>query len=117
MDPTHAATSRSARSATTRPSDAYAFTFRAADQRIDFDRVPNYPWCRHGNRGLERPFSVAPGQSYQTAIIVDETIATLYVDGVALNARMYCRPGTTISVDVVDGEAETLSATLAELSV
>ncbi|WP_188896519.1 glycosyl hydrolase family 32 [Microlunatus endophyticus] len=95
--------------------DGYAFTFRTGEQRVDFDRVPNFPWYRYDNRGSERPFTVNPGQTYEIAIIVDETIATLYVDGVALNVRRYAEPGKAIGVDIVDGEVEILSSTLAEL--
>lgn len=83
--------------------DGYAYTFRAGEQRLDFDRIPNFPWYRYDNRGLERPFSVQPGRSYQVDIVVDDTIATLYVDGVALSARMYDRPGRSLAVDVTDG--------------
>jgi beta-fructofuranosidase len=90
--------------------DGYAYTFRPGEHRVDFDRVPNYPWFRYDNRGLERPFAVQPGQTYQIKIIIDDTIATLYADGVALNARMYDKPGGRLMVDVVDGEIEVLSA-------
>lgn len=83
--------------------DAYAFTVRAGEHRIDFDKVPNYPWFRYDNRGLERPFDVEPGRTYDIQVLVDDTIATLYVDGVALNARMYDKPGRQLAIAVVDG--------------
>lgn len=96
--------------------DAYAFTFRTGEQRLDFDRVPNYPWYRYANRGLERPLAISPGRTYEVVIIVDDTIATLYVDGVALNARMYAEPGRAIGVDVTDGRVDILAATLRSLT-
>jgi beta-fructofuranosidase len=95
--------------------DGYAFTVRAGERRIDFDRVPNYPWYRYDNRGLDRPFAVEPGRDYQIMIIIDDTIATLYIDGVALNARLYARPGDGIGVDVTDGQLQILSASTATL--
>lgn len=36
-------------------------------------------------------------------MIVDDTIATIYVDGVALNARAYKRPGESLSLFVSEG--------------
>ena len=35
--------------------------------------------------------------------IVDDTIATIYVDGVALNARAYKRPGESLSLFASEG--------------
>lgn len=83
--------------------DAYAFTLRQAERRLDFDRVPNWPWYRYDNRGLERPFVLEPGQGCDIEIVADGTIATLYVDGVALNARMYQKTGTKLGLAVTDG--------------
>jgi len=45
-------------------------------------------------------------------VLVDEDIATLYVDGVALNARMYAKAGSGLAVQVVDGELDVVSATV-----
>ena len=38
--------------------------------------------------GLERLIRLVPGKKYHVQIIVDDTIATLYVDGAAMNTRM-----------------------------
>ena len=56
------------------------------------------------NIGLERPIELEPGKTYHVQMIVDDTIATIYVDGVALNARMYERPGDALSMFVTDGK-------------
>jgi beta-fructofuranosidase len=82
---------------------AYAFTVRGGEQRIDFDKIPNYPWFRYENKGLERPFAFESGRTYDVEIVVDDTIATLYVDGVALNARMYDKPGNRLAIGLIDG--------------
>jgi beta-fructofuranosidase len=95
-------------------SDGYAFTFRVGEHRIDFDRIPNYPWYRYDKRGSERPFTIEPGRSYDIGIVVDDTIATLYVDGVALNVRAYQRPGSGLSLDVIDG---TVTVERAEIAI
>lgn len=92
--------------------DAYAYTLRQGERRIDFDRVPNWPWYRFDNRGLERPFGLGPGDGCDVEIVVDDTIATLYVDGVALDARMYDKPGTKLALSVIDGSVTIGSAEL-----
>ena len=53
--------------------------------------------------GLERLIRLTPGKKYHVQIIVDDTIATLYVDGVALNTRMYTSPGEGICLGAIDG--------------
>ena len=44
------------------------------------------------------------GKKYNIRIIVDDTIATIYVDGVALNARVYTKPGNDIGIFVSEGD-------------
>lgn len=93
--------------------DAYEFIFQLVENRVSFDRTPNLPWYRYINKGLERPLHLAAGRQVQVQIIVDDTIATLYVDGVALNTRMYAKPGQALAVYVVDGEMTVENAHLA----
>ena len=45
-------------------------------------------------------------------VIVDDDIATIYMDGVALNTRMYYTTGNTISLYVTDGSLEVLEANI-----
>ena len=52
------------------------------------------------NIGLEA------GHTYHIRLVVDDTIGTLYVDGVALNVRMYERPGESLGVFATDGTVE-----------
>jgi beta-fructofuranosidase len=58
-----------------------------------------------------------PGHSYDIDVVIDDTIATIYVDWVALSARMYDRPSTEIAVQVVDGELTVEKAALSRLEV
>lgn len=95
--------------------DGYAYAFRPGERKIDFDRIPNYPWYRYDNRGLERPFAVEPETRYQIEIIIDGTIATLYANGVALNVRLYDRPGRVLSMGVTDGSVTINAATIRRL--
>jgi beta-fructofuranosidase len=92
--------------------DAYEFIFQIAEGRLIFDRTPNLPWFRYMNKGLERPLRLEAGRTYTVQIIVDDSIATLYVDGVALNARMYAKAGQALAVYVVDGTLKLEDAVL-----
>jgi len=93
--------------------DAYEFVFQVGEARLVFDRTPNLPWFRNMNKGLERPLRLSPDQTYTVQIIADDTIATLYVNGVALNTRLYAKPGQALAVYVVDGTLTLAGATLA----
>ncbi|WP_058305999.1 glycoside hydrolase family 32 protein [Gracilibacillus massiliensis] len=84
--------------------DAYAFNFNIGENRLTFDRTPNQPWNRYFDKGLDRPLNLKCNKEYKLQIIVDDTIATVYIDGVALNTRMYDKAGTSLSMYVVEGE-------------
>lgn len=83
---------------------SYQYMFRTAENRYVFEKNPNWPWFDCMNIGLERPIELTAGRTYHIQMIVDDTIATIYADGVALNARMYERPGDALSMFVTDGE-------------
>ncbi len=83
--------------------DAYEFIFNIGANRLSFDRTPNLPWFRYMNKGLERPLRLEANRKYTIQIIVDDTIATLYVEGVVLNTRMYAKAGQALAIYVVDG--------------
>lgn len=59
------------------------------------------------NIGLEA------GHTYHIRLVVDDTIGTLHVDGVALNVRMYERPGESLGVFATDGTVEVRNASIA----
>ena len=46
-------------------------------------------------------------------MILDDTIVTLYVNGVALNSRIYEKPGDALSVFVTDGTMEIRNISIA----
>lgn len=93
--------------------DAYEFVFQIGENHVLFDRTPNLPWFRYMNKGLERPLRLEAGRAYHVQIIVDGTIATLYVEGVALNTRMYAKAGQVLAIYVVDGTLTVENAVLA----
>jgi len=84
--------------------EAYEFIFQIGEQRVIFDKTPNLPWFRYMNKGLERPLRLVADRTYRIQIIVDGSIATLYVEGVALNTRIYAKAGQALAIYVVDGK-------------
>lgn len=84
---------------------SYCFTVLCAQNRVIFEKVPNWPWPQMNNIGLERPVHPNEDGTYHIQIIADDTIATLYINGVALNARMYTQPGDGIVLAAEDGTA------------
>lgn len=83
--------------------DAYKFEFSVQEERLTFDRTPNQPWYRYFDKGLERPIKLKPNKKYSLLLIVDDTIATIYIDGVALNTRVYAKAGEGLEAYVIDG--------------
>jgi len=92
--------------------EAYEFIFQIGEQRVLFDRTPNLPWYRYMNKGLERPLRLEADRTFRIQIIVDDSIATLYVEGVALNTRMYAKAGQALAIYVVDGKLRVENAVL-----
>ena len=94
--------------------EAYEFKFNIAEQHLVFDKAPNQPWFQCMNKGLDRPLSLKAGEKYNLRLIVDDTIATIYINGTALNARMYKHPGDSLGIYVVDGTLNIENATIAK---
>ncbi len=95
---------------------SYCFTVLCAQNRVIFEKVPNWPWPQMNNIGLERPVHPNEDGTYHIQIIADDTIATLYINGVALNARMYTQPGDGIVLAAEDGKAAFTDMSFAKLS-
>ena len=85
------------------------------ENRLYFDRIPCIP-SDVNNKGLERPIQLKAGKEYLIQIIVDDDIATIYIDGVALNVRMYNenQSGHGIGMYVTDGTLEILEANISD---
>lgn len=82
---------------------SYEYRFVIDENRVIFDKCPNYPWYQCFNIGLERPMELKPGKEYRIRLIIDDTIATLYVNGTALSTRIYEKPGMALGLTVTDG--------------
>ena len=94
-------------------AQAYQFLFHVNENRYIFEKNPNWPWFGCMNIGLERPIDLKAGETYHIQIIFDDDIATLYVNGVALNVRVYEKPGDALSMFVTDGVLEVTNASIA----
>lgn len=92
--------------------DAYDFHFRLGENRVDFEKTPASAENRLENKGLIRPVWLEADREYLLQVIVDDDIAMLYIDGVALSTRMYNCRGNAISLYVVDGRLDVLSANI-----
>lgn len=92
--------------------ESYQYLFHVGENRVIFEKSPNWPWPDEQNIGQERPIHLEPGKTYHVDLIMDDTIATLYVDGVALNARAYRKFGTAVSAFATDGTVELKNITL-----
>ena len=62
---------------------SYQYLFNIEENRYRFETSPNMPWPANQNIGLERPIRLEAGKKYHIQMILDDTIATIYVDGVA----------------------------------
>jgi len=90
--------------------EAYQFNFQIHEHRFIFEKIPNQPWFQCMNIGLERPIKTTAGGKYHLRLIVDDTIATVFLDDVAMNTRMYCHPGDTLGLSVCNGSIEITNA-------
>ena len=95
--------------------DAYRFHIAVSENRMLFDKTPNQNWYRCQNIGLDRPVFLEPGREYVLQLVVDGTIATCFLDGVALNVRMYQKQGKKIVLYVDSGELTIVSSNIAKV--
>lgn len=84
-------------------AQAYQYNFRVSENRVVFEKSPNWPWPANQNIGLERPVDLKAGCRYNIRLIVDDTVSTLYVNGVALNSRAYVKWGQNVSIFASEG--------------
>lgn len=90
--------------------ESYDFKFSIVNNYLEFDKVPNFPWYQMMNKGLTRPIKLRSKNIYNLKIIVDGTIFTIYIDGVALNVRGYKKIGESLAVSVTDGSVNFINS-------
>lgn len=87
--------------------EGYEFTISLHNSSLTFGKTPNYPWPQFFDKGLERPLNLEKGKYYDVQLIVDDTIAILYINNTALSTRMYNKAGKTLSFTVTEGAIST----------
>lgn len=90
----------------------YEYRFSAGESRVCFDKTPGNSWNRLQNRDLYQSVRLKEGQEYEINLIVDGDVCMLYVDGVALGARMCEHPGNAVELYVCDGSVQAEEITL-----
>lgn len=70
--------------------NSYGFFFEPKNNRVIFEKFPNFPQHSMNAILVERPIKLTAGKEINVKIIVQDTIAVCYVnDEIALNTRMY----------------------------
>ena len=93
---------------------SYQYHFYAGQGKFVFEKAPNFPWPAINQNGLERPICLEPGKNYNIRMVVDDTISTLYIDGVALNSRIYQTGKRAVSVFCENGKLEVKNCSIAK---
>ena len=83
--------------------------------KLEFTPAPQYPWFQVNNMGLERPLFFKGEGTHHVRLVVDDDIATIFVDDVALNARFCNKQGQGVALTVTDGALKCANATIASL--
>lgn len=87
--------------------DWYSFEIDLNDNQLDFDRVPNWPWNRYDNKGLQRPLPAdLVNDEIRVRLLVDDSVATILINDIALSARVAAPSGLALGVSVADGSVE-----------
>lgn len=92
---------------------SYEYRFFVEENKVVFNKCPNYPWYQCFNIGLERPIKLEAGKEYEICLIIDQDISTLYINGTALNARLCDHPGNGLALTVTDGTLEAKNTKIA----
>ena len=94
----------------------YEYRFSAGESRVCFDKTPGNSWNRLQNRDLYQSVCLKEGKEYEINLIVDGDVCVLYVDGVALGARMCEHPGNSVELYICDGSVQAEDIVLYEIS-
>lgn len=78
--------------------EGYQYVLSAREQRIWFEKSPNSPWFQCLNIGVDRVFCFETDKEYDIRLLVDGSVAVLYVDDVALSTRMCSKFGGSLQV-------------------
>lgn len=85
--------------------ESYQYLLSADDQRLVFDKSPEWPWFQMMNKGLDRPLPISEFKQLHVKLMVDHDILVMVVNGISLIARVYQNFGNDLAVAVSNGEA------------
>ncbi|BDR58070.1 glycosyl hydrolase family 32 [Xylocopilactobacillus apicola] len=86
--------------------ESYQYLLSVDDQRLTFDKSPEWPWYQMMTKGLERPLPIKGGQPIHVKMIVDDDILVIVVENVSLISRVYHKFGNDLAIAVSNGEAK-----------
>lgn len=90
----------------------YEFRINLNEGMLEFTAAPQYPWFQLNTMGLQRPLRLENGATVHVRMIVDDDIATIFVNDVALNARFCAKRGNGVSTTVTDGSISVANVNL-----
>jgi beta-fructofuranosidase len=90
----------------TETDESYEFRFNIDEKMLTFDKNPCYQWYQYMDKGLKRPLSLKANDEHKLQVIVDDSILTMYIDGIALNARVYNKFGNKIAIAATNGQVK-----------
>lgn len=85
--------------------ESYQYLLSSDDQRLVFDKSPEWPWFQMMNKGLDRPLPENEFNDLHVKLMVDDDILVMVVNGISLIARVYQNFGDDLAVAVSNGEA------------
>ena len=92
---------------------SYQYHFSVPEHRFVFEKSPSLPWPAINNNGLSRPIQLEAHKEYSIRLICDDTISVLYINGVALSARMYETLKRSLSLFAENGTLSVSNISLA----
>lgn len=69
-------------------------------------------WFLYLNKGMMQSVSLTAGKKYSATLLVHDDISVLYVDGIAISARMKEKPGNELKFYVDSGKISVSEITL-----
>lgn len=85
--------------------ESYQYLLSADDQRIIFDKSPEWPWYQMMNKGLERPLPENNFGDLHVKLMVDDDIMIVVVNGISLTSRVYQKFGDDLAIAASYGKA------------
>lgn len=92
--------------------ESYQYLLSADDQRIIFDKSPEWPWFQVMNKGLDRPLPKVNFKKMHIKLVVDKDIFVILVNGISLVTRVYHKFGNDLAIAVANGKAKFSNITL-----